>query len=102
MAFSKSFPRRMEGVSYPVWEDIYLSEKEEEEMETKARKENYRIMMQCIKDSQSLFDKFQLTRYQPDIINVATSLFDKRASHPVFWKEALCKEKFDKKYPESK
>ncbi|MFP4112343.1 MAG: hypothetical protein ACLFUO_05065 [Candidatus Woesearchaeota archaeon] len=99
MAFSKSFPRRGEG-SYPVWEDIYLTKEEETESENKARKENYKIMAECIKDAQLMFEKMNLTRYQPDIMNVATSLFEKRASHEIFFKEALCKEKFDKKYNE--
>lgn len=98
MVFSKSFPRRVEGTAYPIWEDIYLSEEEEQETEKKARKENYKLMMECIKDAQLMFEKLDLTKYQPDIMNIATSLFDKRASHVVFWKEELCQKKFDEKY----
>jgi hypothetical protein len=100
--FNKSFPRKVEGVSYPVWEDIYLTLEEEKEIEQKARKENYKIMAESIKDAQLMFSKLELTKYQPDITQIARSLFDKRASHVVFWKEELCKQKFDEKYPNTR
>ena len=98
MAFSKSFPRKIKGSSYPIWEDIFLTKDEEKDAESNARKENLRLMAESIKDSQLLFSKTDLTNYQSDIINVAKSLFDKRASHSVFWKEELCKNKFDEKF----
>jgi len=28
MAFSKSFPRTLKGSSYPIWEEVLLSEEE--------------------------------------------------------------------------
>ena len=36
-----------------------------------------------------------MKEYQTDIINMAISLFEKRASHSVYWKESKAKDKFD-------
>jgi hypothetical protein len=38
-----------------------------------------------------------LKEYQTDIVHIAISLFEKRASHSVYWKESECKKKFDEK-----
>jgi len=90
MVFSKAFPRQIKGSSYSVWEEISLTEDEERAIEEKARKENIGLMKQCLEDAQKISsDKTTET---------AISLFDKRASHVVFWKEEKCKEKFDKKF----
>ncbi len=90
MSFSKAFPRQIKGSSYSVWEEISLTAKEEKEIEEKARRENIELMKQCLKDAKEVSsDK---------ITEIALSLFDKRASHVVFWKEGKCKEKFDKKF----
>ncbi|MBS3155714.1 hypothetical protein J4413_00565 [Candidatus Woesearchaeota archaeon] len=90
MVFSKAFPRQIKGSSYSVWEEISLTEKEEKEIEEKARRENIELMKQCLKDAKEVgSDK---------TTEIAISLFDKRASHVVFWKEEKCKEKFDKKF----
>ncbi|MBS1267022.1 MAG: hypothetical protein MAG795_00993 [Candidatus Woesearchaeota archaeon] len=96
MGFSKSFPRTVKGTTYPVWEEVYLTQEEEEKEEKKARKDNIRIMKECIDDSKELFGKKELKQYQTDLINVAIALFEKRASHTVYWKESRAKEKFDK------
>ena len=39
-----------------------------------------------------------LKPYQTDMVNMALSLFDKRASHEIFYKENKAKEKFDKEF----
>lgn len=96
MNFNKSFPRKVEGSNYPVWVDVYLTEEEEKEAEDIARKENFKILAQSIKDAEVMFQKLNLENNQHDLIEVAKSLFEKRASHEVFWKEAKTKEKFDK------
>jgi len=36
-----------------------------------------------------------LKDYQTDLIHIAISLFEKRASHSIYWKESKAKEKFD-------
>jgi 2-polyprenyl-3-methyl-5-hydroxy-6-metoxy-1,4-benzoquinol methylase len=47
-------------------------------------------------DSKRIFTDRNLKDYQTDVINMAISLFEKRASHAVHHKESLAKEKFDK------
>ncbi len=97
MAFSKSFPKTLEGVSYPKWIEIYLSENEESEVEEKTRLDNKELMIKCIEDAKDIARLSQLNNYQSDIINMAISLFEKLASHSVYAKERRCKDKFDKK-----
>lgn len=95
MAFSRSFPKNIEGVSYPKWIDIYLSENEEELIENKTISNNKKLMLKCIDDAKEIIESKNLKYYQSDIINVAISLFEKLAQHSVHAKERLCKDKFD-------
>ena len=96
MAFSKSFPKKSNKSVYPNWEEIILSNEEEKEIEDKARIENNLLFSECVDDAKKLFQEKNLKEYQTDIINTAISLFEKRASHEIFWKENAAKEKFDK------
>ncbi len=96
MAFSKSFAKNIEGSTYPRWEEVSLTDSEEKEQEAKCRVENIRLMKECISDSKEIIKEQELKDYQTDIINMAIALFDKRASHSVFWKESKAKEIFDK------
>ncbi|MCK5282703.1 MAG: hypothetical protein KAK00_04810 [Nanoarchaeota archaeon] len=98
MPFSKSFPRTVKGSTYPMWEEIFLTEDEEKEEEQKCRKENIRLMQECIEDSKIIVEKKALKKFQSDMIKISIALFDKRASHAVYWKENKAKEKFDKKF----
>ena len=98
MGFSKSFPRTLKGSTYPVWEEIFITADEEKEQEHNCRKENIKLMEQCIEDAKSIVERKNLKDYQTDTINIALSLFDKRASHSVYWKENKAKEKFDAKF----
>ena len=50
MGFSKSFPRTVEGSTYPIWEEIKLTAAEEKEEEAKCRKENTVLIKECIGD----------------------------------------------------
>lgn len=97
MAFSKSFPRRGK-TNYPVWEDIFLSEEEEQAAEREARVENVRLMKECLDDAKAVLAEKQLKPYQADVIRTAISLFEKRASHAVWWKERKCRDKFDERF----
>lgn len=96
MAFSKSFPKTVKGISYPQWEEVFLTEEEEGEEERKCREENIKLMKGCIDDAKKIIQEKSMKEYQTDIINMAISLFEKRASHSVYWKESKAKEKFDK------
>ncbi|MFH1133204.1 MAG: hypothetical protein V1735_01805 [Nanoarchaeota archaeon] len=96
MAFSKSFPKRSDKSVYPNWVDVRLSDEEERAIEAKARQENIRLFKECIVDAKVLMDGQGLKPYQTNIIEVANALFEKRASHAVFWKENASREKFEK------
>ena len=96
MAFSKSFPKTVKGSNYPAWEEVSLTTAEEAEQEILCRKENMSMMKECIQDAKSIIKEKGLKDYQTDIINMAISLFEKRASHSIYWKESKAKEKFDR------
>ena len=96
MVFSKSFPKTVEGAAYPKWIEVSLTEEEEKETGNNCREENIRIMKECIDDAKALIEEKGFKGFKEDILTVATKLFDKRASHAVYWKENRAKEKFDK------
>ena len=96
MAFSKSFPKTLPGTNYPVWEEITLTEEEEKQVEEQCKKTNFLIMDEAIQEAKMLAIKNGMNE-DSNIVQVAKSLFDKRASHLAFWKESKAKEKFDQK-----
>lgn len=96
MTFSKTFPREVKGSNYPVWEEITLTKEEESVEDAKAREENIKLMKECLKDSEKIIKDERLKDFQTNAVSIAISLFEKRASHSVYWKEWKCKEKFDK------
>ncbi|NQU97870.1 hypothetical protein HQ533_00220 [Candidatus Woesearchaeota archaeon] len=100
MAFSKSFPRTIDKSTYPVWEEIYLSDEEEKAVEKQCKEENIVLMKECIDDAKKIFSEKNLKDFQSDVIKAAIALFEKRASHSVYWKENKAKEKFDKLFGE--
>ena len=93
--FKKSFPKRTDKVSIPTWVEVSLSDEEEREIEEEAREANIKLMKECIDDAKKIFIDKNLKEFQTNIINMAISLFEKRASHSVYWKENKAKEKFD-------
>jgi hypothetical protein len=102
MAFAKAFPRRQEKSPFPAWEEIELDDEEEKQAEKDARLDNIRLMLESVEDAKAIMDKKGLKDYQTDLVNIAIALFEKRASHAVFWKEKKTKEKFDKKFKQQK
>jgi len=99
MVFSKRFPRTIKGSTYPIWEEIILNSDEEEQVEKENRKDIMNTMKECVDDAKQIISDKNLKDYQSDIISLAISLFEKRASHDVFKKEQKAKEKFDEKFP---
>ncbi len=95
MPFSKTFPRTIKGSNYPRWEEVFISDPEEAQEEQKCRIENIHLMKECVEDAKKIFEEKDLKRYQTDLIRTAVALFEKRASHSVYWKESKAKEKFD-------
>ncbi|MFH1072335.1 MAG: hypothetical protein V1743_02810 [Nanoarchaeota archaeon] len=97
MAFSKTFPKTIEGSNYPKWEEVFLSAAEDAQTEKECRDENVRLMQECIADAKQIIHETGLKPFQTNIIHIAISLFEKRASHEVYWKEEKAKDKFDEK-----
>ncbi len=97
MSFSKSFPSKSNKSVYPKWEEVSLSKDEEASVEENARHENIILMKQCIHDAKKVLDDEKLKDYQTDLVNLAIALFEKRASHSIYWKENRAKEKFDER-----
>ena len=98
MPFSKSFPKRSKTSTYPQWEEITLTDDEEKVVEQKSKEENIKLFGECIQDAKSVLIEKSLNESGSDIINVAISLFEKRASHSIYWKENKAKEKFDEMF----
>lgn len=102
MAFSKSFPKTTDKSVYPKWEEIALSETEEKAQEILARKENIEKLKESIDDAGRIMEDKGLKPYQTDMIHIALGLFEKRASHEIYYKENKAKEIFDKKFSDNK
>lgn len=96
MAFSKTFPRTVQGSNYPLWEEIFLSKEEELHEEQRCRNNNLALMKECLNDARQIIKEANMNDSQNDIIQLAAQMFEKRASHTVHWKENRCKEKFEK------
>jgi len=95
MVFSKSFPKTTDKSAYPKWVEIVLSEQEEKEIEELAHKENISLMKSCLDDAKKIIAEKNLKPYQTDLVRIAIALFEKQASHSIYWKENKAKEKFD-------
>ncbi|MFA6461730.1 MAG: hypothetical protein WCV90_05650 [Candidatus Woesearchaeota archaeon] len=96
MTFSKSFARTLSGTTYPVWEEVVLTTEEEKEVEEKCKQENFYLMDECLKEAKNLAIKNSVNDDR-NLVSLAIALFEKRASHVIFWKESKAKEKFDNK-----
>jgi len=94
MVFSKTFPRNVEGSNYPKWEEVFLTEEEEKIVEEECRKENFKIMSSCLEEARAMAINKRLNTDE-NVVQIARALFEKRASHVIFWKESKAKEKFD-------
>lgn len=101
MAFFKTFPRTLKGSSYPIWEEVTLSEKDEKEAEKRAKEENIVLIKECIDEAKQILTEKGFKFYQSDVVNLAVSLFEKSASHSVYHKENKAKEIFDKKFKDN-
>lgn len=94
MAFSKTFPRQSPGSSATVWEEITLSGEEEKQAEESCRKENFQLLDGSLQEARSLAIKHSINT-DANVARLAVALFEKKASHQVFWKEKMAKEKFE-------
>lgn len=93
MVFSKRFPKTTKK-GFTKWVEVKLTDAEEKIEEQRAREENIKLMQECIEDAKRIVKEKSLRRYQTDLISIAIALFEKRASHTIYWKERKAKEKF--------
>ena len=98
MTFSKTFPRTLKGSTYPIWEEVSLSDEEEKEIEINAKKENIELMKECLDEAKKIVSEKGFKDYQSDTINLGVALFEKISSHQVYHKEKKAKERFDEKF----
>ena len=96
MPFSKTFPKTLPGSNYPVWEEVFLTDEEEQQVEQECKKINFQLLDECLHDAKMLAIKNGINQDE-NLTKLAIALFEKRASHVVFWKESKAKEKFDQK-----
>ncbi|PIN76580.1 hypothetical protein COV17_01885 [Candidatus Woesearchaeota archaeon CG10_big_fil_rev_8_21_14_0_10_36_11] len=97
MVFSKTFPRTAKDSSYPTWEEVYLTEDEEKDVEEKCKREHFVILDECLRDAKAVAIKNAINT-EENVTQLAIALFEKRASHSIFWKENKAKEKFDRMF----
>ena len=93
MVFVKQFPRNRG--TFTEWKEISLSYEEEITAEEEAKKENIRILKESIIDAKQIMANAGMKDEQPDLIALAITLFEKRASHEIYWKENAARELFD-------
>ena len=93
MVYVKSFPKN--SATPTEWVKIKLSEKDEKEIEKSVRVKNALLFDECLNDATGILRAGALKEYQTNIVNIARALFEKRASHLVYQKEAYCREKFE-------
>ncbi len=96
MPFSKTFPKTVPGTNYPIWEEVFLTAEEEQQVEAECKKINFQLLDECLQDAKMLAIKNGINE-DDNLTKLAIALFEKRASHVVFWKESKAKEKFDRK-----
>ena len=87
MVFEKSFPIKSDKSAYPKWVDVTLTKEEEASIDLSARKENLKLMRECLDDARVLADN------PSDVTSIGIALFEKRASHSIYWKERKAKKK---------
>ena len=97
VVFSKTFPKKDPNSSYPVWQEIFLSEEEERQAEEECHRDNFKHLDQALNEAKIIAIKHGLNTDE-NRVKLAIALFEKKASHCVFWKESKAKEKFDLVY----
>ena len=70
MVFSKSFPRHIEGSSYPRWEEVFLSKEEEAEQERLCKEDNIRMMKECVDDARKIVEERGLKTNQKVLVEI--------------------------------
>ena len=95
--FCKTFPKTVPGSNYPSWEEITISDEEERQIEEECRRENFKILDEALRQAKALAIKHEVNS-EDNVARLAIALFEKQASHEVFWKENKAREKFDEMF----
>lgn len=96
MPFSKTFPKTIPGSNYPLWEEVFLTEEEEKQVEQECQQKNLGLLDEAIQQAKKLAIKHAINT-EENVAHLAIALFEKQSSHLIFWKESKAKEKFDGK-----
>lgn len=96
MSFSKKFPKEVPGSNFPIWEEIILSPTEEQDVEEHAKRDQFKLLDEALREARALAIKHSIND-EGIVARLGVALFEKRASHIIFWKEEKAKEKFDLK-----
>ena len=78
-----------------IWKDISLSIEEEVEVESSEWNLHDTIMRECLTDATKILRSKEVEVTPMTTINLAVALFDKRASHVQYGREAKAREKFE-------
>jgi len=112
MIYIKSWNKKLNGSNYGEWVDVSITREEEVACEVTAQMEHNKLMDICIDDARKIlldngtrnaprtakspedYGK-SFASNTPTIMNIAVTLFEKRASHTQFYKERKARDNFD-------
>jgi len=80
------------------WKEITLNDEEEREVELLARAYNVELLRQFLEIAEEITRDEGLK--EDDRVRIALTLFEKEASHAVYWKERACRMKLQEKKAE--
>lgn len=98
MTYTKRFPLDVEGSPFPKWTEVRLDPEEEAATERKAEREHIELFERCLQEARGIVQRHGLNESSASIVEAAVALFEKRASHTVFYKDSACREKFEERY----
>lgn len=73
-----------------------MSEEEEKQVEEECKQENFKLLDDSLRQAKTLVIKHAINT-EDNVARLAVALFEKQASHVIFWKESRAKEKFEGK-----
>jgi hypothetical protein len=94
MAFRKRFPKDVPTSPYPQWVTVKLTQEQEDQLDESVREAHASLMQECLQDAKELCEAQGLKDYQTDTVQIAISLFEKRASHLAYHKEEFAYDQF--------
>ena len=75
------------------WKEIQLNDEEEIEVENLSKAYNIELFRECLEIASGIVKDENLR--EEDKVKIALALFEKQASHVVYWKEKFCKKKME-------